>query len=718
MPTLPSRPAAPGPSVKANRSRARGASRVALGTATLVALGFLASCFFGKRLDAAPAPAESATKPTADVLQEKVIEYAYDGALRPGWQDWGWGTHDLSQGPARINMTGYGGIILHHDASNYRFGSLVFRVKAPAAFGDFLQVNVGDKTMPSIDVPRSAMVALPDGWFEARVPWSHLNPSLASVDRIVIHAKTPVGADWVLLDKIGVTDFDAKAAALAVASAPSRGATLTVDCKAPGHAISPGIYGVAGDVTPDLNPSARRWGGNRTTRYNWQLQVSNVGSDWFFENTQGGSYADFLKADRAANAASALTVPTIGWVSKDATSYGFPVSVYGAQRAHDGYKSDAGDGYQSNGTPMRPKSPTQTSVAATPEFIRQWADTIQQADQKLGSRSVAMYILDNEPALWNHTHRDVHPDPVTYDELLDRTLRYSAAIRQGDPQALIAGPAEWGWTAYTYSAADTAEGVSGHPDQAAHGGTPLIEWYLQKLREHDEKTHTKSLDVLDVHYYPQGQDIYSGKSDPDTAALRIRSTRALWDPGYVDESWIKDVVKLVPRLKRWVAQNYPGLRTSIGEYNFGGENHMSGALALAEALGHFGTEGLDYAFYWTVPPKNSAAYWAFRSFRNFDGSGGQFLGESVPAKGDSDVTVFASRDASKKHLVIVTLNEDPKKSARARIALDGCGALSTRRKFTYGPHTDALADDGTKSGATLDELLPPYSINVFDVQLK
>ena len=33
-----------------------------------------------------------------------------------------------------------------------------------------------------------------------------------------------------------------------------------------------------------------------------------------------------------------------------------------------------------------------------------------------------MYMLDNEPTLWNSTHRDVHPDPVGYEELLDRTL--------------------------------------------------------------------------------------------------------------------------------------------------------------------------------------------------------------------------------------------------------------------------------------------------------
>ena len=31
---------------------------------------------------------------------------------------------------------------------------------------------------------------------------------------------------------------------------------------------------------------------------------------------------------------------------------------------------------------------------------------------------------------------------------------------------------------------------------------------------------------------------FGNGNDPATNALRLRSTRALWDPSYVDESWI------------------------------------------------------------------------------------------------------------------------------------------------------------------------------------
>ena len=49
------------------------------------------------------------------------------------------------------------------------------------------------------------------------------------------------------------------------------------------------------------------------------------------------------------------------------------------------------------------------------------------------------YILDNEPNLWSTTHRDVHPDPVTYDELLAKTIAYGTAIREAGPRRAHCG---------------------------------------------------------------------------------------------------------------------------------------------------------------------------------------------------------------------------------------------------------------------------------------
>ncbi|MEO6602746.1 MAG: glycoside hydrolase family 44 protein [Polyangiaceae bacterium] len=693
---------------RARASRKRGAVWVVFVSAAL-------SLDCGK-LTAEPRKAPAALpRPSAPVVAEVI----YAGGLMGGWQDWGWGPHELTATAARLNLSNYGGWILHHDPIATRFGALMFRIKGTGSNANFLEVRVGkgdkDESFPAVAVGPERGRSITEGWTEIYLPWAELNPRGAEFDRITLRAKSPVPADWMLFDRVVLTKLDASAASAAAANVPTKSVKLSVSCVAPGRPINEGIYGIAGDAG-DMGASARRWGGNAVTRYNWQIGASNVGKDWFFENTKS-DHRKFLSDSQKQNTASALTIPIIGWIAKDATSVGFPSSVYGPQHKNDPYKPDAGDGMRADSTLIKPKAPTQTSIPAPPELMQRFVASIVQEDEKNKRRSVQQYILDNEPSLWNSNHRDVHPDPLTYDELLDRTIRYGTAIRTADPKAVIAGPAEWGWTAYFYSARDTEAGVFLRPDRRAHGDVPLIPWFLKKVHEHDVSTGVKVLDVLDVHYYPQGQGVWSPNSDPETAALRLRSTRALWDPSYKDESWINDKVRLIPRLKEWVAQNYPGLAVSLGEWNFGAEQHISGGLAVAEALGRFGTQGLDYAYYWAVPPKNSPAYWGFRAFRNFDGKNGRFLERSLDTRMSGDVSLFASSDATGKHVVLIALNLNPTTAAMANISMVGCSPIETQRRFEYNEHSTSLQDSG-KSGSTLDGTLAPYSITVYDLTLK
>jgi hypothetical protein len=333
-----------------------------------------------------------------------------------------------------------------------------------------------------------------------------------------------------------------------------------------------------------------------------------------------------------------------------------------------------------------------------------------------------MYILDNEPMLWNSTHRDVFPEPLTYDELLKRTIEYGTAVRKADPDAVIAGPAEWGWTNYLWSAADFAPGKMPHSDRRAHGDVPLTAWYLRQLREHEQKTGVRILDVLDLHFYPQtnvGVGI-EGNTDPATNARRIRSVRGLWDPTYKDESWIAEPVQLLPRMKKWIADNYPGRGISIGEYNFGAFRHMSGGLAQAEALGRFAQENILSAFFWQYPPDGSPVFWAFRAFRNFDGKGGRFQDTWVPAKAPEGTSLFASRDASGNKLVAIVLNLDPDQAAQAQIELKGCGALDSVRVLGYSGAPGGFTEQtpGAKAEGSLTQRLPPYSMTVLDLTVK
>jgi hypothetical protein len=497
-------------------------------------------------------------------------------------------------------------------------------------------------------------------------------------------------------------------------AASPREASLVVHCDVAGHPISELVYGISSQSMDEksgqweLAATGRRWGGNHTSRYNWrQGNATNKGKDWFFKNADYGgtrtpAYERFIDDDRTRGLSTTITVPTIGWVAKDTTSYGFPVSVYGAQGSTEPGYADVGNGVTPSGALVAARDNGRTSVPMSPADIGEWVRAIR-------TRGVHSYILDNEPMLWNETHRDVHPEPVSYDELLQRTIAYAGEIRRADPNAIIAGPALWGWDACLHSAVDKNARRT-QPDRAAHGGMALLPWWLREVRAQENRTGVKLVDLVDVHFYPQGKGMglgTDGSTDADTAARRIRSTRALWDPTYVDESWIAEPVSLVPHIRTWIAENAPGLGISIGEYNFGAEGHMSGGLAVAEALGRFGALGVASAYYWDVPERYSAAFWAFRAYRNFDGAGGRFLDESIAADSSNPATsIFASRNG--EHMVLVLLNFDPATAITPHLDLASCGRVVSKKAYIHSGSATGFAPSDAAS-------LPPYSITVVDL---
>ncbi len=671
-----------------------------------------------------------------------VKEVIYRQGLQENWQDFGWANRKPNGGgPELLDLTNYAGWILARPGLSGDFGGLRFRFNAPRELGDFLEVRVDStqaQSFPRIKVGPAHCSEQPQGWTDVFIAMDELNPNLLPFDRVVIRAFRPVPAGWIQIDEVGLTATDPSRPKAATGvhreNGPTESVAASIDCRAKPKPISPLIYGIA--LVPrkeksdthqwQLGATARRWGGNPSSRYNWELgNAWNTGSDYFFRNINyvGGdySYTKFLDDDRDFKVQSALTVPMLGWVARDTRSFAFPVDEFGEQQQVDG-ELGAGNGLRKNGKKIEPGGPGKTSVAAPPEFIGRWVGTIADRDRKNGgARSVAMYILDNEPMLWHDTHRDVHPQPASYDELLSKTIAYGTAVRKADPKATIAGPAEWGWINYINSAVDSEAGVQLRPDRRGHGDVPLIAWYLKKLKEHEKKTGVKILDVVDLHYYPQAKGVgegEQGRMDPEAAALRIRSTRSLWDPSYKDESWIDEKIMLIPRMKQWIAENYPGLGISIGEYNFGAEQHISGGLAEAEVLGRFGQNDVTSAFYWTYPAKDSPAFHAFRAYRNYDGKGAHFLDYSLPTRPPENVSLFASTDESGKKVVAVALNLDPRKTFKAKLDLPGCAPVQSKRVFTYAGDPRGLVEiKPTGKPGDLEELLAPYSITVIELTL-
>jgi hypothetical protein len=684
---------------------------------------------------AEPAAAPPGTAP-------EIVELVFDArsGLGQGWSDYGWVPRQVKAGtPISLDFSQAGGWIVARPALAGTFGGLRFRVRAPRAPDTFLDVALDSalpRSFPRVRVQaRHRLVGPADAW-DVFVPLAELNPQNLAFDRLVFRSAETL-AGRVELDAIGLTAQGAPSlgAPAPVGAAPARTLRLGALCAAPARPISPLIYGIAFDPRRDahdthqwrLGASARRWGGNPATRYNWRLgDAWNTANDWFFTNVNytgrpGFAWQRFLDDDRARGVRSALTVPIQGWVAKDTRSYSFPVALFGEQQRTAPENPDAGNGMRRDGKAIPPAAPGLTSVPLSAADVGAWVQAVRARAE--GTRGVDIYILDNEPMLWHVTHRDVHPQPTTYDELLERTLSYGSAVRQADPEALIAGPALWGWPALFGSAADTADGFPRQADRKAHGDEPFLPWWLARVREHERRSGQRLIDLLDVHFYPQGDGIAGGaaRTDPGSAARRIRATRALWDPSYLDESWIGERIMLIPRLTQWIDAHAPGLGIQIGEWNFGAETHISGGLATAEALGRYGALGVRSAFYWDYPAADSPAFWAFRAYRDFDGQGGRFLDFSVPTSGaDTHASLFVSRNAARDRLVAVLLNFDALAAVDVRLDVGQCGSPLATRAFGYWSGAPGLMplEYAGASGSTLTHSLPPSSITVLDVRVR
>jgi hypothetical protein len=524
---------------------------------------------------------------------------------------------------------------------------------------------------------------------------------------------------------------------LAAPSASAADVTVSVDPAADRRAVSPYVFGVnfaSAATLSRMHYPANRWGGNATTRYSWVDDTGNRASDWFFLNIPednahpellpDGSAADrFVDDTRAAGAEPLLTVPTIGWTPKDrAKRWGYSVLKYGAQQQTEctatGWASwceeDAGNGRRAaTGAWISTNDPADTSRTIGPSFVTDWMQHLAAHASAHGHAGVRFYALDNEPALWNETHHDVFPGPLTYDQYWSRTQQYAAAIKQQDPAALVFGPADWGWCAYFFSPADDCTVGS---DRIAHGNLELLDWYLKKAKEHYDATGVRLVDYLDVHYYPQSPGVaLSDDESASTQALRLRSLKSLYDPTYVDESWIGGmgysggVVRLVPRLRDWIAARFPGTRIAVTEYSWGNDAGTSSTLAQAEALAIFAREGVDFASRWVVPADGSRIEDAFGLYLNYDGAGSRVQGQSVRATSTNVDQVGAYAVVSPSNLLYLLLfNKDT--SARTVSASVAGGVDGTFNLYRFTAST-RLGSAGTASpsGGVLNLTLPARS---------
>ena len=472
-------------------------------------------------------------------------------------------------------------------------------------------------------------------------------------------------------------------AALAVPAhaqtSPAETPTITVNIFNERHPISPLVYGgnfpKDGAFIKTTGTRLCRWGGNIATSYNWKQQVRNTAADWYFENFDDETNTiDWVKWVQASGSAAMIGIPMVDWTPKAAGLKSFSVKKYGPQQKTDPERPDGGNGMTPDGKPIK-NDPNDAYVplrdrpspgdAPGTIYRSEWIERLKGAFGK----HPHLYEFDNEPEIWNGTHRDIHPEPVTYDEMRDKYLQMARLIKPIDPAAKIMGPVPCGWWFYWNSAAGPA-------DKAAHGGLDYLPWWLGQIADADRKSGQRTLDYFDIHAYPD----YRTNGTPDEIdGSRLRASRGYWDPSFRSEGGLgtkstatetqpeQVTPAMIPRFRAMVNAIYPGTGFGITEWNHWDDNGVAASLADADVYGVLGREKVDLATRFCSPAPNTLGSLAIQMYKDF----APLSVESRATISPDLFTSYASLSTDGKRLTVMAINKDPKQSVTAKLDLVG-----------------------------------------------
>jgi hypothetical protein len=474
---------------------------------------------------------------------------------------------------------------------------------------------------------------------------------------------------------------------------------VTVDVLGNRHPISSFVYGGAypkdAPTITDSGLTVVRWGGNATSRYNWKLFTYNAANDWYFEDFNYSEIGDvdsakFIQDVKTAGSHPLMTMGMLPWVAKSAEGGGnghwsFSVAKYGSQCGVDPYNTDAGNGLKTDCSTTLTANPNDANVPLLDQpgtndppgsvYRNQWTAALAAA---FGA-APHFYNMDNEIDIWGGTHRDVHPAPTAYNEMRDTFLTEARGLKGWDPKAIRFGPVSCCWWFYWNGANNS--------DKSAHAGVDLLPWWLNEIYWQDKIAGKRSVDVLDIHAYPDSPDT-STWALAQKQALTARIYRDYWDPTYVSESssinqnWAtfiqpnKTIPFRIPRIRATANMIYPGTPISFTEWSaaFAGELDFSTALGDADAYGILGRERVYLASRWVAPDPANPNYLALKLFTNYDGQHHGFATTSISDANNGNPDLFSSYAAlnsTGKTLTVVVLNKDPADTVQSDIAVTG-----------------------------------------------
>ncbi|MCQ2606953.1 MAG: carbohydrate-binding protein [Bacteroidales bacterium] len=470
--------------------------------------------------------------------------------------------------------------------------------------------------------------------------------------------------------------------------------TVTVDVKANVHTISPYIYGTNEAYE---NSTATRWGGNRSTSYNWETNASNSGNDYsftsdnFFDVLGTGNNSPAYPIMNAVKTAdkngqySLVSLQAAGYVAADM----------------DGVVSEKEIAPSSRWKPISFHKTTPYSLTPDADddtvYIDELINYLSVKLGKAGDGGVSAYAIDNEPYLWNSTHNRMHPEKTTPEEIVGKTADLASVIRTIAPTSEIFGPMFFGWSdAYRWGM-DNTQWKQLRKLSEREGYSVKYNWfvdyYLDTLQKYEEKTGIRPIDAIAFHWYPEAYgektkmriinvESTDNVSSADLVAedmveARLQAPRALWDSKFTykdgngDMSYVctgsavvynqvgdpnRTGYAFIPKIKESIKNFYPGTKIAFTEFEYDAEDHWSGGLCLVDVLGVFGKEDVYLACKWDVFKRYSLS--AYNLYLNYDGAGSTFGTTSVAAQQSDTAALssFASLD-EKGNLHIMVVNK-------------------------------------------------------------
>ncbi len=527
--------------------------------------------------------------------------------------------------------------------------------------------------------------------------------------------------------------------------------TVSIDTLSNRHPISPYVYGGAypqdAAHIADSGMTVVRWGGDATSRYNWQTQTYNAGNDYYYSDYLIGEIGDssstrFITDVINAGSSPLMTFVMLDWVSSATQAndggqvHSFSVAKYGAQCATDPYDSDAGDGilpganclsstnYVAGNNPNDANVPlvddstsTCPSNATSPctLYRSDWAAALATA---FGS-APHFYNMDNEPEIWGSTHRDVHPNPSGYEELRDTYIHVASELKTWDPAAIRLGPITCCWWFY-WNGANSA-------DKPNHASQDYLPWWVNEVYWRDQISGVPSVEVFDVHAYPDSPDT-STYTQAQKQALAVRIYRDYWDPTYTSESgginqiWTTQIQPnhaipfRIPRLRAIYNSTYPEInKMSITEWSapFAGESDFSTAIGDADAYGILGRERVYLASRWGAPVPANPNYQALKLYANYDGAHHMFGTTSVSATHNADpnlFSVYAALGKGGSPLTIMVLNKDPGNSAVVNFQINNFSGTSCTAYTLSQSSPNAIVNSSCQASGSMT--FAPYTVSL------